>query len=67
MFVNNAASGELVYDLNVVSCNDTHIHSTLSGGKSGNYKIVIWKSGIGNSIGDIDFSYIIRVNSISPN
>ncbi len=38
----------------------------LLGGHVGLYKLRVEKSGYGNSIGDINFSYEIKVSGISP-
>lgn len=66
VYLNDATSGEMAYELYVTTCTDTEITATLSGGHSGAYKVVVWKSSIGNSIGDIDFSYEITITAISP-
>ena len=66
VYLNDAATGEMVYDLYVTACADTEITATLSGGSTGDYKVIVWKTGVGNSIGDIDFSYLISISGISP-
>jgi hypothetical protein len=46
---------------------DTEIVVTLSGGKVGNFYTRVYIEGLGNNLNSgVEFSYAIKINSISP-
>ena len=66
------SSGKRVYQLKVLSITDTVVKCGLSGGLPGNYRVeVIFQDGNkyaeAQSEGVDSFSYLVRVDSISPN
>ena len=63
--------GKLVeYDCNVLSINDTELTCVLSGGFSGEYKVILTKNDVGTNRvaneGDDIFKYEITIDSVHP-
>jgi len=60
------ADDNIVYNLIIQSVSDNQILATLSGGHVGNFTVKVVRDSVGYSSGTFNFSYEIRINSISP-
>jgi hypothetical protein len=59
-----------IYQMKILSVNDTFIKAGLSGGLPGNFKVNVIKEGFGNAIAASEtansFAYEVRITGVSP-